>query len=337
VNRDLYSLATECENLAKECENEYNRLSNERLTEEKQERLLDSVMFSVGKILQIFVMLIYFALLWATDTLRLPVFNMGRYRTPGIDFLHIPLLDLQITLPGNVFLRIIQLGLPLGAAAILSGIIAIIFLRGSYSALGGFIIKCMTAVTVISFALWAAPLTIFLFWAMPMSLSVFLSFVSLFLVAIPAIPGFIMSKVSFLGEEIETENWTRLVGIVSAFFVTATSIYGIYHIWPDTIEFGERADYVQYEDYYYQLYSAGEFAEEFEYEESGEFLGFFVTTANLNFRELPTMDSRIIELVPLGTQVLALYIYPSDNAWFRVEHDGQSGFMYAEFLSPQLP
>ena len=60
----------------------------------------------------------------------------------------------------------------------------------------------------------------------------------------------------------------------------------------------------------------------------------FTTTTDLNFRELPDTNSAVISVVPVGTQVLVVYVSPGNTSWFAVEHGGQFGYLNANFLAP---
>jgi peptidoglycan hydrolase-like protein with peptidoglycan-binding domain len=74
---------------------------------------------------------------------------------------------------------------------------------------------------------------------------------------------------------------------------------------------------------------------DFEMQYHGADATIFVTTANLNFRELPSRDSASFEVVPVGTQVVVVGVaYTNNERWYRVEYGWRTGYMYAEFLDP---
>ena len=56
----------------------------------------------------------------------------------------------------------------------------------------------------------------------------------------------------------------------------------------------------------------------------------FITTSNLHLREGPSTMAVSIVVVPAGTGVTVIRY--NDAEWYKVEHDGQAGFMNAEFL-----
>ena len=55
----------------------------------------------------------------------------------------------------------------------------------------------------------------------------------------------------------------------------------------------------------------------------------YVTAANLNFRDMPSLEGNIMEEVPVGTYVSGS---PYDGEWAEISHNGQTGYMNLEFL-----
>ena len=60
----------------------------------------------------------------------------------------------------------------------------------------------------------------------------------------------------------------------------------------------------------------------------------YITTSTLRFRAEPSLDALTIEMVGEGINVRV--IDRGTNGWYQVELDGIQGYMYAEFLEPQV-
>lgn len=58
----------------------------------------------------------------------------------------------------------------------------------------------------------------------------------------------------------------------------------------------------------------------------------YITTANLNLRQLPTTQATSLGVISVGSSIQVTGIV-DNGEWFRVLHEGQVGYMASEFLS----
>ena len=241
--RNLNDLALECEKLAEACDIELSRLVAIREKGENQNRFFASAMFSIGRILQTFIMLIYFALLWGTDTLQSHLMRLGSSNVINEPTLDIPILNLQLSLSENVWVQIIQFGIPFGVSSALLGVVAIIFLKNSMSFLGIFIMLCKAIVSIISFAVW-----VLIGMYEPFDVLTILGFIIFLLILIPGIPGFFMiAGGSFGAEEKQTQKWSGFITACLTIFVLVSSVWGVRHIWPEE---GFTSNFDRFDNYY---------------------------------------------------------------------------------------
>ena len=71
-----------------------------------------------------------------------------------------------------------------------------------------------------------------------------------------------------------------------------------------------------------------------EYDEELPLFSKVWTTCNVNFRELPSLNCEIYEVIPQGTEVTVLGYDPNSN-WTQAHYNGHIGFLYTSLLSKE--
>ena len=58
------------------------------------------------------------------------------------------------------------------------------------------------------------------------------------------------------------------------------------------------------------------------------------TTTRVNFRSMPTTDSKVLCVIPKGAEVIS--VSSTDNGWYLVEYGGQLGYVYTKYTKSLL-